>query len=36
MFDQASMVKPINSQQVESEKTNRISQQVESDAIHHL
>ena len=26
------MVKPTNSQQVESEKTNRISQQVESDA----
>ena len=31
-FEEASMVKPTDSQQVESEKTNRISQQVESDA----
>jgi len=31
-IDEASMVKPMNSQQVESEKTNMISQQVESDA----
>jgi len=31
-FDEASMVKPTSSQQVESEKTNMISQQVESDA----
>jgi len=32
MFDEASMVKPTNSQQVESQTTNRILQQVESDA----
>jgi len=31
-FDEASMVKSMNSQQVENENTNRISQQVESDA----
>ena len=30
-FDEASIVKPTDSQQVESEKTNRISQQIESD-----
>ena len=32
-FDEASMMKPTSSQQVESETTDRISQQVESDAI---
>jgi len=32
MFDEASMVKPTNSQQVESEKTKGILQQVKSDA----
>ena len=32
-LDEASMMKPTNTQQVESEKTKRISQQVESDAI---
>ena len=32
-FDETSMVKSTDSQQVKSEKTNRISQQVESDAI---
>ena len=32
MFDEASMVKPTNSQQMESEKIKGISQQVESDA----
>ena len=31
-FDKTSMVKPTDSQQVKSEKTHRISQQVESDA----
>ena len=31
-FDEASMVKPTNSQQEESQTTNRILQQVESDA----
>jgi len=31
-FDEASMVKPMNFQQVQSEKINMISQQVESDA----
>jgi len=31
-FDEASMVKTTDSQQVESEKTNRISQHVESGA----
>ena len=31
-FDETSMVKSMNSQQVESEKINRISQQVENDA----
>ena len=31
-FDEASMMKPTNSQPVESEKTKGISQQVESDA----
>ena len=31
-FDEASMVKPTNSQQVESQTTNKILQQVESDA----
>ena len=30
-FDEASTVKPTDSQQVESEKTNKISQQVEGD-----
>jgi len=30
-FDKTSMMKPTDSQHVESEKTNRISQQVESD-----
>jgi len=32
MFDETSMMKPTDSQKVESEKTDRISQQVESDA----
>jgi len=32
MFDEASMVKPTDFQQVESEKTSRISQRVESHA----
>jgi len=32
IFDKASMVKPTDFQQVELKKTNRISQQVESDA----
>jgi len=32
MFDETLMVKPTDSQEVESEKINRISQQVESDA----
>jgi len=36
MFDEASMLKFIISQLVEIEKTKRISQQVESDAIHCL
>jgi len=36
MFDEASMLKPTISQQVEIEKTKGISQQVESDALHHL
>ena len=31
-FDEASIVKSMNSQQMESEKTNRISQQVESES----
>ena len=31
-FDEASMVKPMDSQQVKSKKTNKISQQVESEA----
>jgi len=31
-FDEALMVKPTNSQLVESEKTSKISQQVENDA----
>ena len=31
-FDKASMVKPTTSHQVESQTTNRILQQVESDA----
>ena len=31
-FDEALMVKPTDSQQMESEKTNMISQQVESGA----
>ena len=31
-FDKASMMKPMDSQQVESDKTSRIWQQVESDA----
>ena len=31
-FDEASMVKPTNSQQIESQTANRILQQVESDA----
>ena len=31
-FDEALMVKPTNSQQVESQTTNRILQQMESDA----
>ena len=33
IFDEASMIKPTNSQQVESETTIGILQQVESDAI---
>ena len=33
MFDEASMVKPTDSQQVKSQTTDRILQQVESDAI---
>ena len=32
MFDEASMLKPTNSQQVESEKIKKILQQVKSDA----
>jgi len=32
MFDEASMVKPTNYQQVESQAANRILQQMESDA----
>ena len=32
MFDEASMMKPKNSQQVKSQTTDMISQQVESDA----
>ena len=31
-FDDASMMKPTNSQQVESKKTTNVSQQVKSDA----
>jgi len=35
-FDEASMVKSTDSQQVKSEKTNGISHQVESILLHHL